>query len=164
MRLFRFVLILGILFPVTAEAQTYPSRPVTFLVPWPPGGSTDISMRAIAAIAEKHLGGRIVIENKPGVSGTMGAQALAQGARPDGYTIAQMPITVFRLPQMMKTSYDPTSDFTWIIHVTGYTFGVVVRSARSAGRRCRRSRNWATRSSRTRPMASRDRRAWIPQS
>ena len=128
MRLFRFVLILGILFSVTAQAQTYPSRPVTFLVPWPPGGSTDISMRAIAAIAEKHLGGRIVIENKPGVSGTMGAQALAQGARPDGYTIAQMPITVFRLPHMMKTAFDPMNDFTWIIHLTGYTFGVVVRS------------------------------------
>jgi tripartite-type tricarboxylate transporter receptor subunit TctC len=85
-------------------------------------------MRAIAAIAEKHLGGRIVIENKPGVSGTLGAQALAQGARADGYTIAQMPITVFRLPHMMKTNFDPASDFTWIIHLTGYTFGVVVRS------------------------------------
>ncbi len=124
--------LLGTLFPVlfsiTAFAQTYPARPVTFIVPWPPGGSTDISMRAIAAIAEKHLGGRIVIENKPGVSGTMGAQALAQGARPDGYTIAQMPITVFRLPHMMKTNFDPMSDFTWIIHLTGYTFGVVVRS------------------------------------
>ena len=110
------------------NAQTYPARPVTFIVPWPPGGSTDIAMRSIAAIAEKHLGGRIVIENKPGVSGTMGAQALAQGAKADGYTIAQMPITVFRLPHMMKTSFDPATDFTWIIHLTGYTFGVVVRA------------------------------------
>ena len=128
MRLFGFVLVLGILCSVTAEAQTYPSRPVTFIVPWPPGGSTDIAMRLLANIAEKHLGGRIVIENKPGVTGTMGAQALAQSSRPDGYTISQMPITVFRLPHMMKTPYDPTSDFTWIIHLTGYTFGVVVRS------------------------------------
>ena len=113
---------------LVCNAQTYPARPVTFIVPWPPGGSSDLSLRAIATIAEKHLGGRIVIENKPGVSGTLGAQALAQGARPDGYTIAQMPITVFRLPHMMKTNYDPMSDFTWIIHLTGYTFGVVVRS------------------------------------
>jgi tripartite-type tricarboxylate transporter receptor subunit TctC len=111
-----------------ALAQAYPSRPITFIVPWPPGGSTDLSMRALATIAEKHLGGRLVIENKPGVSGTMGAQALAQNAKPDGYLIAQMPITVFRLPHMMKTAFDPMSDFTWIIHLTGYTFGVVVRS------------------------------------
>jgi hypothetical protein len=82
----------------------------------------------LGRIAEKHLGQRIVVENKPGVSGTMGAQALAQGAKPDGYTIAQMPITVFRLPHMMKTNFDPLQDFTWIIHLTGYTFGVVVRS------------------------------------
>jgi tripartite-type tricarboxylate transporter receptor subunit TctC len=111
-----------------AHAQQYPSRPVTFLVPWPPGGSTDLVMRSLSTLAEKHLGQRIVIENKPGVSGTMGAQALAGGARPDGYTVAQMPITVFRLPHMMKTPYDPAQDFTWIIHLTGYTFGVVVRA------------------------------------
>jgi tripartite-type tricarboxylate transporter receptor subunit TctC len=120
--------LLGMLFSLSAFAQNYPSRPVTFIVPWPPGGSTDLAMRALSTLAEKHLGQRIVIENKPGVSGTLGAQALAQGARPDGYTIAQMPITVFRLPHMMKTNFDPTQDFTWIIHLTGYTFGVVVRA------------------------------------
>ena len=128
MKAIRFSLLLAFLFSAGAVAQTYPTRPVTFIVPWPPGGSTDLSMRAIANIAEKHLGQRIVIENKPGVSGTMGAQALAQGAKADGYTIAQMPITVFRLPAMMKTNFDPSNDFTWIIHLTGYTFGVVVRA------------------------------------
>ena len=65
--------LLGMLFPLGAAAQNYPARPVTFIVPWPPGGSTDLAMRSIALIAEKHLGQRIVIENKPGVSGTMGA-------------------------------------------------------------------------------------------
>ena len=128
MRPFGFAFFLGIIFSLNVSAQGYPTRPVTFLVPWPPGGSTDLSMRAIAQLAEKHLGQRIVIENRPGVSGTMGAQALAGGARADGYTIAQMPITVFRLPHMMKTPYDPMQDFTWIIHLTGYTFGVVVKS------------------------------------
>jgi len=126
MRLFVSFLF-GVLVSFAAQAQ-YPARPVTFIVPWPPGGTTDLSMRAIALIAEKYLGQRLVIENKPGVSGTIGAQTLAGGARPDGYTIAQMPITVFRLPHMMKAPYDPMQDFTWIIHLTGYTFGVVVRS------------------------------------
>jgi tripartite-type tricarboxylate transporter receptor subunit TctC len=123
----RWVL-LGMLLSLNAFAQTYPARPVTFIVPWPPGGSTDLAMRSLAVIAEKHLGQRIVIENKPGVSGTMGAQALAGGAKADGYTIAQMPITVFRLPHMTKMAFDPAQDFTWIIHLTGYTFGVVVRA------------------------------------
>jgi len=127
MTLFRGLL-LGMLFSLNAIAQTFPGRPVTFIVPWPPGGSTDLAMRSLSVIAEKHLGQRIVIENKPGVSGTMGAQALAQGARPDGYTISQMPITVFRLPHMTKMAFDPMSDFTYIIHLTGYTFGVVVRA------------------------------------
>ena len=121
-------LLLGMLFSLNAHAQGFPSRPVTFIVPWPPGGSSDLAMRSLSSIAEKHLGQRIVIENRPGVSGTMGAQQLAQSARPDGYTIAQMPITVFRLPHMMKTAFDPSADFTWIIHLTGYTFGVVVRN------------------------------------
>ena len=128
MRHFGLSLLLGILFSINANAQSFPTRPVSFLVPWPPGGSTDILMRSLASLAEKHLGGRIVIENKPGVSGTLGAQALAQGAKADGHTIAQMPITVFRLPAMMKTNFDPAQDFTWIIHLTGYTFGVVVRA------------------------------------
>ena len=129
MKAIRFVsVVFAGLFATAVFAQTYPTRPVTFIVPWPPGGSTDIAMRTISTIAEKHLGQRIVIENKPGVSGTMGAQALAQSAKPDGYTISQMPITVYRLPAMMKTNFDPASDFTWIIHLTGYTFGVVVRA------------------------------------
>ena len=128
MRHFWLSLLLGILASFNVDAQSYPTRPVTFLVPWPPGGSTDIVMRSLAVIAEKHLGQRLIIENKPGVSGTLGAQALAQGAKADGYTIAQMPITVFRLPAMMKTNFDPSQDFTWIIHLTGYTFGVVVRA------------------------------------
>ena len=127
MSAFRFVFFIGLLFSISAGAQNYPSRPVTFIVPWPPGGSTDLAMRSISVIAEKHLGQRIVIENRPGATGTLGAAQLAQNARPDGYTIAQMPITVFRLPHMSKTAFDPMNDFSWIIHLTGYTFGVVVK-------------------------------------
>ena len=110
-----------------AHAQKFPEKPVTLIVPWPPGGSTDLSMRAVAEGASKHLPQRVVIENRPGAGGTLGAQHLAQNARADGYTVAQMPITVFRFPHMTKTAFDPTNDFTWIIHLTGYTFGVVVR-------------------------------------
>jgi tripartite-type tricarboxylate transporter receptor subunit TctC len=110
-----------------AQAQTYPTKPVTFIVPWPAGGSSDLVMRALAEATQKHLGQPIVVENRPGASGTLGPAQMAATAKPDGYTIAQMPITVFRLPFMAKTTYDPTKDFTYVIGLTGYTFGVCVR-------------------------------------
>ena len=115
-------------FATVAQAQQFPNRPVTLIVPWPAGGSTDIGMRALAAATEKHLGQSIVIENKPGAAGTIGPANMAANAKPDGYTVAQLPITVSRLPFIQKTSFDPTSDFTYIIHVTGYTFGVAVKA------------------------------------
>jgi tripartite-type tricarboxylate transporter receptor subunit TctC len=111
-----------------AQAQQFPTRPVTLIVPWPAGGSTDIGMRALASATEKHLGQSIVIENKPGAGGTIGPANMAAGAKPDGYTVSQLPITVFRMPFIQKTTFDPTKDFTYIIHITGYTFGVVVKA------------------------------------
>jgi tripartite-type tricarboxylate transporter receptor subunit TctC len=114
-------------FAGAAQAQQFPNRPVTLVVPWPAGGGTDIGMRALATATEKYLGQKIVIENKPGASGTIGPANMAATAAPDGYTVAQIPITVFRLPAIQKTNYDPAKDFTYIIQVTGYTFGVVVR-------------------------------------
>src|SRR5256885_7111093 len=111
-----------------AQAQQFPTRPVTLIVPWPPGGSTDIAMRALATATEKHLGQSIVIENRPGAAGTLGPSNMAGSARPDGYTVAQLPISIFRIPYIQKASFDPTKDFTYIIHLTGYTFGAVVRA------------------------------------
>ena len=115
-------------FAGSAQAQQFPTRPVTLIVPWPAGGSTDIGMRALANATEKHLGQPIVIENRAGAGGTIGPGGMASSAKPDGYTVSQLPITVFRMPFIQKTSFDPTKDFTYIIHVTGYTFGVVVKS------------------------------------
>jgi tripartite-type tricarboxylate transporter receptor subunit TctC len=109
---------------VPAFAQDYPVKPVTLIVPWPAGGSTDIAMRAIAEAAGKHLGQPIVVDNKAGGSGTVGPATMAATGKPDGYIIAQIPITVFRLPLMQKTTWDPLKDFTYIVHLTGYTFGV----------------------------------------
>ncbi|MEJ0074154.1 MAG: tripartite tricarboxylate transporter substrate binding protein [Alphaproteobacteria bacterium] len=125
----RMLLAAAIVFLSTiAQAQQFPARPVTLIVPWPPGGTTDITMRALATATEKHLGQSIVIENRGGASGTLGGGWMAANAKPDGYTVAQIPITVFRLPFMQKTNFDPVTDFTYVIGLTGYTFGVVVRS------------------------------------
>ncbi|MFL6622137.1 MAG: tripartite tricarboxylate transporter substrate binding protein [Sulfurifustis sp.] len=111
-----------------AVAADFPTKPITLIIPWPPGGTTDIAMRAIAETASKHLGQPIVIDNKPGASGTLGVAAMAATAKPDGYTIAQIPITVFRLPHMTKMTFDPNKDFTYIANLTGYTFGIVVKA------------------------------------
>ncbi len=111
-----------------AHAQSFPTKPVTLIVPWPAGGSSDLALRAFAEAAQKHLGQQIIIENKAGASGTLGPAQMAATAKPDGYTLAQMPITVFRLPYMTKTTFDPTKDFTYVAGLTGYTFGVVVQS------------------------------------
>jgi tripartite-type tricarboxylate transporter receptor subunit TctC len=69
----------------------------------------------------------IAVDNKAGGGGTVGPATMAAAAKPDGYTIAQIPITVFRLPLMQEVSWDPAKDFTYIIHLTGYTFGVTTK-------------------------------------
>jgi tripartite-type tricarboxylate transporter receptor subunit TctC len=110
-----------------AHAQDFPNRPVTLIVPWPAGGPTDLAMRALATATEKVLGQSIVVENRPGAAGTLGAAAMVT-AKPDGYTVTQVPITVFRNPHIAKVSYDPLTDLTYLIGISGYTFGVVVRA------------------------------------
>jgi tripartite-type tricarboxylate transporter receptor subunit TctC len=112
----------------SAQAQAFPSKPITLVVPWPAGGSTDRHLRGLAEIASRHLGQTIVVENKPGGGGTLGPGTMALNARPDGYTIAQYPLGMLRIPHMQKTAWHPLNDFSFIIGVTGYTFGFVVKA------------------------------------
>ena len=111
-----------------ALAQAYPAKPITLIVPWPAGGSTDRHMRLLAEIASKHLGQNIIVENKPGAGGTLGPGTMALTAKPDGYTIAQFPMGMLRVPHMQKTAWNPLTDFSYIIGVSGYTFGFTVRA------------------------------------
>ena len=113
--------------PAIIRAQSWPARPIKYICPWPPGGATDVVMRAMAESASKILGQQVLIENRPGAGGTLGAVELVN-ARPDGYTLAQLPISVFRIPHMQKVQFDTLADFTWIACLTGYTFGLVVRA------------------------------------
>jgi tripartite-type tricarboxylate transporter receptor subunit TctC len=108
-----------------ALAQAFPVRPLKLICPWPAGGSTDAVMRSIAESASKALGQQVVIENKPGAGGMLGPLELVT-ARPDGYTLSQIPHGAFRIPHMQKVQFDTLRDFTWIICLTGYTFGLVV--------------------------------------
>jgi len=111
-----------------AAAQSYPTRPITLIVPWPAGGSTDTHLRKLSELASKHLGQPIIIENKPGFGGMLGPAQMAKSAAPDGYTLAQLTVNAFRAPYMQKVDWDPMRDFTYIIGVSGYTFGLVVKA------------------------------------
>ena len=110
-----------------ALAQSYPAKPIKLICPWPAGGSSDMVMRALAESASKAIGGQVVIENKAGASGMLGPNELVKAA-PDGYTLSQVTIGVARLPHMQKMQFDPLKDFTYIVCLTGYTFGIVVKA------------------------------------
>ena len=107
------------------SAASFPIRPIKLVIAFPAGGPTDITMRQLADNASKILGQPVIVENKPGAGGTLPAQQL-QGAAADGYTIAQIPLGVFRLPYTTKITWDPVKDIAYVLNVTGYAFGVVV--------------------------------------
>lgn len=113
--------------PGLARAQAWPERPITFICPWPAGGTADATMRALAAAAAKVLGQNMVVDNKAGASGMLGLKALAS-ARPDGYTVGQIPISVTRFAQLGAVQVDPMKDLTYLARTSGQTFGIAVRT------------------------------------
>ena len=117
---------LAVLASGSARAQEYPNKPITLIIPWVAGGPTDIVMRAVAESAQKHLGQPIIVENKAGGGGSVGPAQMAATAKPDGYAISQMPDAVYRMQITQKTTYDSQTDFTYIIQLTGYAYGVTV--------------------------------------
>ena len=115
--------------PIAAHAQpaaTFPSKPVTLLVPFPPGAATDAVARALAVPLAKHLGQQVIVENRPGAAGTMATSMVAQSAATDGHTVAIAPATIFRVPHLQKVPYETMKDLTFIMNFSGYTFSLVV--------------------------------------
>ena len=111
--------------PLSALAQAFPVKPIKLIISFPAGGPTDITMRSLAENASKVLGQPVIVENKPGAGGALPAQQL-QTSPPDGYTIGQIPLGVFRLGYTTKINWDPVKDISYVINVTGYAFGIVV--------------------------------------
>ncbi|PZX10977.1 tripartite-type tricarboxylate transporter receptor subunit TctC [Palleronia aestuarii] len=113
--------------PLAAVAQQdYPTRPITLVVPYGAGGTTDISARQMATMAEKILGQPIVVENQPGASGTNAMRSVAS-AKPDGYTlIATTSSPSFVTPALRDVGYDTLADFIPILNYSGPFHGVVV--------------------------------------
>ncbi len=109
----------------SAWAAGYPERPITFICPWPAGGTADVTMRALCQAAAKELGQPIAVDNKAGAAGMLGLRAMAS-AKPDGYTIGQIPISVTRFSQLGTVKLDPMKELTYIARVSGQTFGSAV--------------------------------------
>ncbi|MBK1660406.1 tripartite tricarboxylate transporter substrate binding protein [Paracraurococcus ruber] len=107
----------------------FPDRPIRLIVPWPPGGSADAQLRSLAEISARALGQPVLVENRPGASGTLGAQFLTTQARPDGHTVGQMHMSIVRRPFLVRTPpWDPVNDFSHIIGLCGWMFGIVVKA------------------------------------
>ena len=109
-----------------AQAAGFPNRPVTFICPWPPGGTSDATMRVLAQVASRELGQPVVVENRAGAAGMIGAKALA-AAKPDGYTIGQLAISVTRFSQLGTVQIDPLKDYSFLAMASAQTFGIVVQ-------------------------------------
>ncbi|OZI61095.1 Bug family tripartite tricarboxylate transporter substrate binding protein [Bordetella genomosp. 11] len=117
----------ALIFPLAAAAQTYPDKPIHLIVPFPPGGVADIIARPIAEKLSVSLGQPVIVENRGGATGTIGASFVAHSA-PDGYTlllgttneIAMSPTLYGTLP------YDPTKDFTPVSIVAQFPNVLVV--------------------------------------
>ena len=108
--------------PALAPAQDYPSKPITMVVPFPPGGSTDVIGRLFAAKLGERLRQTVVVENKPGANTGIGAAAVARAA-PDGYTLGFSSISPLTLsPHLGKPLFDPRKD---IVPVTSIMYSPV---------------------------------------
>ncbi|MBY0318400.1 MAG: tripartite tricarboxylate transporter substrate binding protein [Reyranella sp.] len=108
--------------------QKFPDRPIRLIIPWAAGGPADAGFRILAQSVSKKLGQQVIVDNKAGASGIMGAMAL-QEAKPDGYTISQMHMSVLRQPLLNKQlTYNPISDLTYILQITGFVMGIVVKA------------------------------------
>jgi len=125
----RTILVSALAAPSIARAQSdYPNRTIRLVVPWPPGASADAFLRVMAEQTGKRLGQQMVPDNKAGANGSLSGVAL-KDARPDGYTLGQIHTGTFRAALMAeKPAYDPLTDFTYIIQLSGSVHGIVVRA------------------------------------
>ncbi len=108
---FAFAVCTGLAMALPAQAQEFPTRPVTIVLPYPPGASTEQVARMVQPIMQERLKQPVVIENRPGGNGTIGTQQVAR-AEPDGYTILLTTNALMTIvPNVQSVPFDPIKDF-----------------------------------------------------
>ena len=123
------VLALSLAACALASAQDYPSRPVRVVVPYPPGGPTDVIVRVVGNRLSESLGQPVVIENRAGASGMIGAELVARAA-PDGYTLLVNPSIHVILPSLVaKMPFDAIKDFTHVTLLVSVPLFLVVNNS-----------------------------------
>ena len=107
------LLLAALCLPVSspAQSQDYPSRPIRLVVPWPPGGITDVISRSLGAVLSEAFGQQVVPDNRPGAAGTLGA-AITAKATPDGYTLMMHDVPSHAISATLYTrlTYNPVKD------------------------------------------------------
>jgi len=124
-----FLSILSVALSTLAQAQSFPTRPVRILVPFPPGGGVDITARALAAELTQQFGQPVTVENRPGAGGNVAASELVKSA-PDGHTLfltlnalhAISPVLYTKLP------FDGVKDFAWVTTLVQFNNVLVTRA------------------------------------
>jgi tripartite-type tricarboxylate transporter receptor subunit TctC len=111
--------------PLIAIAQTYPAKPVRIIVPFAPGGGSDLAGRLIAAKLTERMGGQFIVENRPGAGSNLGAE-IAVKSPPDGYTLLVISASYTVNPSVYKLNFDPMNDITPIIQISGGPYVVAV--------------------------------------
>ena len=112
LRIFMLALLVA---PLVSYGQAYPSRPIKLVVPYPPGGSTDLLARIVAQKMSDSMGQPIIVENRPGAGGMLGSELVARAA-PDGYTLLLGTNATHVIGKFLSKNipYDPEKDFTAI--------------------------------------------------
>jgi tripartite-type tricarboxylate transporter receptor subunit TctC len=111
--------------PLIAFAQSYPAKPVRIIVPFAPGGGSDLAGRLIAAKLTERMGGQFIVENRPGAGSNLGAE-IAVKSPPDGYTLLVISASYTVNPSVYKLNFDPMNDITPIIQISGGPYVVAV--------------------------------------
>jgi tripartite-type tricarboxylate transporter receptor subunit TctC len=112
---------------VPVMAAEFPTKPISLVIPFPPGGSADLTGRALASAASKSLGQPIIVENKAGGGGTVGPSLVLTKAA-DGYTLGQITGAVTIAYHMGKLNFNPIDDLTYITRYGSYLYGIVVKA------------------------------------
>jgi tripartite-type tricarboxylate transporter receptor subunit TctC len=117
----------GLIAPAVSQAQNYPSQPVRLVVPFAPGGGSDILGRLTAELLAPYLGGNIIVENKPGAAATIGADFVAK-SKPDGYTLLFAASDSLSIGPALKPNlpYKSPDDFAFIGRISGFAYVITV--------------------------------------